>query len=189
MEADWSVEIGRGLPCITIPWDGFIDLGHSPAAVQAIEEAIGNPALRKALMALNSTTAAVLTTKCDIWTLTGSEIDPDEFGASAGDAVTGFASYIDILQRDRDKLESFEFHERWVRSLTHQLRAYALSNSRVEFVVRPANIDSSAGFGITLYAAGCGADESTAYASWEAVLCEAVTATMNSGSFPSRTGE
>jgi hypothetical protein len=158
---------------------GFIDLRQNPSAVQVLEEAAGHPAQREALVTLNSRASAVFTSKCDLWTLSNSEIDRDEFGARFEDARAGFASYIDVLQRDHDQLRSFEFHERWVRSLTEYLRSVDLCNGRVEFIIRPASIDSTPGYGVTLYAAGCGAGASAAYTSWKAVLRAAVAATMN----------
>jgi len=178
MEADWAVEVGSDLPSIDIPWEGFVDLRRIPSALLDIEEAVNHSALRQALITLNSSASPVLTSKCDFWTLASSEIDPDEFGAQAEDALTGYASYIDMLQCDRERLSSFEFHERWVRNLTHSLRTIALSNGRIELIIRPANIDSSTGYGVTIYATGCGADTTRSYSSWEAVLRAAVTATM-----------
>jgi hypothetical protein len=179
MEADWAVEIGADLPSIDIPWEGFIDLRDEPAAVQSVKEAIDHFALREALVRLNSKESPVFTAKCDVWTVTSSEIDPHEFDALAEDAQEGFASYIDVLQFNRDKVGLFAFHEEWVRGLTAQLRPLALPNGRVEFVIRAANVDSFPGYGVTVYAAGCGADASAAYASWQAVLGAAVAATMS----------
>ena len=184
MEADWYAEVGRDLPSIDIPWEGFVDLRQETSALQAIREAIDHPALREALATMNCKASPIFTAKCDAWTLSGSEIDPDEFGSLAADARCGFASYIDILLVDRGKLASFEFHERWVRRLTRHLQNLALSNGRVEFVIRPAHIESSSGYGLTLYSAGCGANAPFAYTAWHAVLRAAVTATMNPVMFP-----
>jgi hypothetical protein len=179
MEADWAVEVGPNLPSIDVPWEDFLDLCRAQATVGDIEEAVRHPALRQALIRLNSNASPVFTSKCDVWTLDISEIDPDEFGAQAKDALTGYASYIDMLLHDREKLSSFEFHERWVRNITHRLRRIALSNGRIDFIVRPASSDSSIGYGVTFYSAGCGADVSSAYAAWQAVLQVAIAATMS----------
>src|SRR5271157_3668464 len=115
METDWAAEVGPDLPSVDVPWEGFVDLRLAPAALQAIEEATDHPALRQALIALNSKASIVFTTKCDTWSLSSSEVDHDEFGSLAEDAHYGFASYIDVLQIDRGNLASFELHERWVR--------------------------------------------------------------------------
>jgi hypothetical protein len=189
MEADWAAEVGPDLPSIDVPWDGFVDLRQDPSAVLALAEAAAHPALRESLVALNSDHSPVLTAKCDVWTLAGDEIDPDEFAAQTEQAREGFASYIDMLQRDPARVASFEFHERWVRGLTGRLRKISRPTGRVDLVIRPASTDSSPGYGLTLYAAGCGADAATAYASWGAVLRIAVTATMNLDSAASLTGE
>lgn len=187
MEADWAAEVGPDLPGIDVPWEGFLDLRPAsssvPAVVQAVEEAVDHPALLEALAALNSKASPVFTTKCDVWALTSPEIDHDEFDALAEDAQCGFASYIDVLQVDAGNLASFEFHERWVRGLTRHLRAITLPNGRVEFIIRPASVDSHSGYGLTLYVAGCGADAPAAYTAWQAVLGAAVAATMDLAPF------
>ena len=189
MEADWAAEVGSELPSIVVPWEGFLDLRHNRSAVKDLDEAAAHPALSDALLILNSENSFVFTTKCDVWKLTGSEIAPDEFGARYAEALEGFASYIDILQRDHARFNSFDFHERWARALTTQLRSVGCSNGRVELVIRSASVDAFSGYGVTLYAAGCGADSTAAYASWRAVLRAAVTATINLESPPPVAGE
>jgi hypothetical protein len=189
MEADWGVEVGSDLQSIDIPWEGFVDLRYEPSALARICEAAAHPALRETLLTLNSKQSTVFTTKCDVWKLADPEIDPDEFGAVAGESHEAVASYIDLLQRDPSRFASFKFHENWTRSLTSHVRAINLPNARVDLVVRAASIHSSAGFGVTLYVAGCGPDDRVAYASWEAVLRIAVNATMSTGFTPAFSGE
>ena len=189
MEADWVAEVGPDLPSIDVPWEGFVDLRQDPSAVLALAEAAAHPALRESVLTLNTEHSPVFTAKCDAWTLARYDIDPDEFAAQAEQAHEGFASYIDMLHRDPARLASFEFHERWVRSLTGSLRKICLRNGRVDLVIRPASADSSPSYGLTLYAAGCGADATTAYAACEGVLRAAVTATINLDSSASLTGE
>jgi hypothetical protein len=181
MEADWAAEVGSDLPSIDVPSEGFLDLRDEPSALAKIYEAASHPALREALFTLNSQQSTVFTAKCDAWKLTGPEIDPDEFGAHAEESREAVASYIDLLQRDPSRFASFEFQENWARSLTSHLRVTNQLNARVDLVIRPASINSSIGYGLTLYVAGCGADERAAYASWEAVLRTAVNATMSTG--------
>jgi hypothetical protein len=188
MEADWSVEIGPGLPSIEASWDGFVDLRASPHTINCVAEAAQHPALRDALQTLNAEDSPLITTKCDTWPLAGEEIDPYEFGATDEEAVVGFASYIDILDRNAYSA-SLSFHEQHLRQLTSHLRELDLGNCRVEFVVRAAVSESESGFGITLYAAGCGADNAIAYASWQAVLPAAVAATIAAATHPLHTGE
>ena len=189
MEADWAAEIGPDLPSIDIPWEGFVDLRHAPSAIWTVKEAINHPTLRDALLTLNSKASPVFTAKCDVWTLSRSEIDRDEFASHAENAQDGFASYIDILQLSPAKFASFELQERWAHDLARHLQSLTLFKGRVEFVIRTASIDSRSGYGLTLYAAGCGADASSAYAAWQAVLRAAVIATMVSVVFLPPTGE
>lgn len=178
MEADWSVEIGPGLSRVDASWDGFVDPRKAPEAINFVAEARQHPALREALLALNGVTSSVFTAKCDAWALTDEEIDPDEFGAAHDAACAGFASYIDIVERDPARFASFEFHERRVRELTSKLRGFEMQQGRVDFVVRSAVLREQNGFGLTLYAAGCGATEADAYIAWQSVLASAVAATI-----------
>lgn len=179
MEADWDVEIGLDAPSIDVPCEGFVELRNGPAtSVLAIPEAANHPALRNALVQLNSTDSPVFTSKCDIWSLEHEEIDSDEFGARPEDARCGFASYIDVLLLDPDKFGAFEFHELLVRRIAQELQAGVLANCRVDLVVRSARVRSDSGCGLTIYVAGCGAEEAMAYAAWEAVLKAAVNATI-----------
>lgn len=189
MEADWAAEIGRDLPSIDVPWEAFVDLRDDPSGTQSLKEATDHPRLREALVTLNSKASPVFTSKCDVWPLSSSEIDHDEFGALVEDAHDGFASYIDMLQHDPGKFSSFESHELWASGLTRDLQNLSLPNGRVEFVIRPANVNSCAGYGLTLYAAGCGTDATSAYAAWQAVLRAGVIATMDSAVLPPPTGE
>ena len=185
MEADWDVEIGADAPSIAVPWEGFVDLRIDPvAAAHLISEAANYPALRHALVTLNSAESRVFTSKCDVWRLKSEEIDPDEFGARRENASFGFASYIDTLLVDPQNFRSFEIHEILVRDITRELWTGALANGRVDLVIRPAIADSSSGCGITIYAAGCGPDEPAAHASWEAMLQAAVNATMKMTQLP-----
>jgi hypothetical protein len=40
MEADWSVEIGAGLPVIDADWPGFVDLRRDIRSIDSIPEAL-----------------------------------------------------------------------------------------------------------------------------------------------------
>lgn len=178
MEADWSVEIGPGLPRIDGFWEGFVDLRADPRAVYCVGEAAQHPAIRETLLALNGYESPVFTTKCDTWALAEREIDPHEFGANTDTARAGFASYTDILERNSVRFASFEFHEEWARDLAFHLRAIDLPQGRVDVVLRGAAVKEQQGYGLTLYSAGCGASEADAYTSWQAVLAATVAATI-----------
>ncbi len=63
MEADWSVALAADDPVITVPWASsaadsckcqFVDLRLGDYLIDEIEEARARPALRSALLVLNS---------------------------------------------------------------------------------------------------------------------------------------
>jgi hypothetical protein len=183
MEADWSVELGPELPEIHVPWEGFVDLRlpdlrQSSAELGAVAEAVRSPAIARALTILNGEASPVFTAKSDIWEMAGAEIDPFEFAASQQDARCGIASYIDLVERSPTNVASFGFHEKRAKRLVDQLRELAVPNGRVDLVIRGARIEGMEGYGITLYAAGCGGDSDRASTNWEAVLAAAVLATI-----------
>lgn len=177
MEADWSVEIGPELASIDASWPGFIDLQASTKAIGEIKEAAQYPALSNALFLFNAVSSPVFTVKCDAWALAADEIDPDEFDALRDEASVGFASYIDIVERDPMKFVSFRHHEQRARKVVAQLRALHLGAARIDLVLRNGFVNGESGFGITLYAAGCGSNPESARKAWEAVLAAAVAAT------------
>jgi hypothetical protein len=186
MEADWDIEIGPELPSIDVPWEGFVDLrNHANLAAKEIPEVAAHPALFNALISLNSRESPVLTSKCDIWWIKQEEIDAWEFSARPENARRGFASYVDVLLLKPEQFRSFQFHELWVRRTTEDLQTRVLAHCRVDLVVRPATFHATSGCGLTVYASGCGKEEHTAYAAWEAVLEAAVNATMKMVDLPS----
>ncbi|HUY80510.1 MAG TPA: hypothetical protein VMU92_02170 [Acidobacteriaceae bacterium] len=183
MEADWFIDIGLELPWIDGSWSGFLDLRATPYAINTLPEPAQHPALRDALLALNAPASNLYTSKCDAWSVPGHEIDPDEFSARRQHAATGFASYIDILDRDPARFSSFALTEHRVRELTEHLHHFTINCARVDTVVRRAAAQASDstevdGYGITLYAAACGADPTAAYIAWQTALAAAVAATI-----------
>jgi hypothetical protein len=179
MEADWSVEVGPQLDVIDADWAGLVDLRVRPNAVEQISEAARYRPLADALIALNAAESPLFTAKCDVWGLAEDEIDGDEFGATKGAAQTGMACYIDVLTGEPGLYASFPRHEAWAEAVVGRLREVPIPQGRVDLVVRRARAGGTDGFGITLYAAGCGPDSAAAMRAWEAVLQAAVTATIN----------
>lgn len=178
MEADWSAEIGPDLAILEADWPGFVELRDHPEAMLQIPEAAPFPAMREALTLLNAPNSPLMTAKCDVWTLNPDELDPSEFDFPPAEAPTGMACYIDILTLDPEVSESFAQHEHWVRNAVQHLRTLPITHGRVDLVIRAARRDGQSGFGITLYAVGCGTDTASALAAWEAVVRAAVTVTI-----------
>lgn len=178
MEADWAAEIGPDLEWIDARGPGFVDLRKSPDQIGSIAEAQPGSALREALIALNERGSTLFTCKCDAWVLPVEAIDPLEFECPASEVRAGMASYIDVIARDQGLRASFEQHEAWVRRATARLRRLPVPRGRTDLVIRAAKAKRGNGFGITLYAAGCGADTQAARVAWEAVLRTSVTVTM-----------
>lgn len=178
MEADWAVEIGGDAARIEVDWPGFVDLRQGTDSIDRIAEAREFPALRAALRALNEAGSPVFTSKCDVWAMAGTEIDPLEFDSTADEAQVGLASYIDLVAREAALFGSFPDHEGWVRRAAVAVRGQPVRRGRADLVVRAAVASGADGFGVTLYAAGCGADASAAQAAWGEIAGAAVVATM-----------
>ena len=180
MEADWSAEIGAGLPEIVLPWAGLIDLGGLGAAEirSQVPEAADTPGLALALAQLNAAASPVRTSKCDVWTLGADEIDVYEFDTTVEEAQHGRAAYMDIVPQDLAVFASFTLTEEWARAFARALAVVPVSSARAEVVVRGARIEDTSGFALTLYAFGCGRDKEAAERAWSAALDAAATATM-----------
>jgi hypothetical protein len=130
-----------------------------------VAEAMHEPALRSALLELNSARSPLWTAKCDAW-LT----DSTESGGQAADLLemdcapgsspeegrflAGF--YIDILLRDGRANASFSMQERWLRAIVRRLKDEGPQCARTEFVLRHAETWGVPGFGVTWFVEACG---------------------------------
>jgi hypothetical protein len=178
MLAEWSVECAPEDPVLVVPWkypDGscaFIDLRANPYDFDHIPEAEQYPPLMQALRALNATRSPVFTVKCDVWPLDADgvaallhNLDTDHV-----DASTGFASYIDMVARDRRLFTSFHQQEQLLRRFTRLAAALEQhSIAAVECVIRPAVVDFGApqqGYAISLYVKAAGIDPPSAMQEW-----------------------
>jgi hypothetical protein len=177
LEADWAAEVGAGLPGIEAEWSGFVDLRAGPERIGEIAESLEEPALREALLMLNGAGSPVYTVKCDVWELERSEIDPWEFDCGS-EGGAGWASWVDVVARSSEVFGSFDAHEGWVRRATDRLRKVTTRCGRVDLVIRRARVRDREGFGITVYAAGCGLDTQAARGTWEGILRAGALATM-----------
>jgi hypothetical protein len=189
MEADWSVALSAVDPFITVPWTAgaasgcrFIDLRIDERLVDEIEEARTRPALRSALLLLNHSESPLWTARCDAWTTSveqGDEpLDPYEMDAEPGHTNCGAGSYVDVLLRTAAWV-SFDWQERWLREITKRLRTIASRGTRVELVLRPAEVDGASGFGVTWFAEGAGATPEEAANNWAKALTLSLAVLMD----------
>jgi hypothetical protein len=192
MEADWSVALAADDPVITVPWASsaddtrkcqFVDLRLGEHLIDEIEEARTRPALRSALLLLNSGNSQLWTAKCDAWSSSAAEgaepFDGYEMDAESGETGFGAGSYVDLLPRDFVLLSSFELQERWIRAATQALRVIPANAARVELVLRHAQVEGTRGFGVTWFVEGCGATALRATEAWARALNLALPVIMD----------
>jgi hypothetical protein len=192
MEADWSVALAADDPVIAVPWASsagdtrkchFVDLRLGEHLIDEIEEARSRPALRSALLLLNSAESQLLTVKCDAWSSSAAEgaepFDGYEMEAEPGETSFGAGCYVDLLPRDFALLSSFEGQERWIRVAVKALRAIPANAARVELVLRHAQIEGTQGFGVTWFVEGCGGTAPRAADAWTRALNLALPVIMD----------
>jgi len=192
MVSDWSVECSAEDPVLVVPWSTnsdpaaphFVDLRENPYDLDQISEAEQTPPLMQALRALNVPRSPVFTAKCDAWVL-----DPEELGELAVELeldvhdlggehaeqpeMTGFASYIDLVWRDRTIFASFHQSEQLLHRLTRLAAPLEHPNAMLDCVMRPALVDFTGpreGYSITLYIKALGANAEAAKEAWSAAL-------------------
>jgi hypothetical protein len=187
MEADWSVELTADDPVIVVPWAAasddprkceFVDLRLGEHLIDEIEEAKPVPELRAALLLLNSARSPLWTVKCDTWE-SDTPMDPYEMDAAPEDATLSTGSYIDLLARDSGLQASFDRQERWVRAVARTLRAVPVRAARVDLVVRRAQVDQVAGYGVSWFVEGCGPTAPRARQAWSEALGLALPVIMD----------
>ncbi len=182
MEADWNLALGSGDPVIVVPWSGpdddpgcrFVHLRAAPDRVDEVAEALAHPPLRSALLRLNGPHSHLWTAKCDAWT-TGPDtgdapFDPYEMDAEPGTTAFGAGCYIDLLPRKAPFFTCLEDQRRWMQAVVAKLRATPAGATRVELVMRPADVDDTAGYGFTCFVEGCGATAQAASQRWAEAL-------------------
>ncbi len=189
MVSDWSVECSAEDPVLVVPWSStgdqelhFVDLRENPYDLDQISEAEQYPPLMQALRALNAPRSPVFTAKCDAWVLDSEELgelamelDVPDLGAEQSDQpeMTGFASYIDLIWRDRTIFASFHQSEQLLHRLTRLAAPLEHPNAMLDCVLRPALVDFTGareGYSITLYIKALGPDPEVAKEAWSAAL-------------------
>jgi hypothetical protein len=197
MLAEWSAECSAEDPVLVVPWkdpDGktaFVDLRANPYDFDAIPEAEHHPPLMQALRALNAARSPVFTAKCDAWALEGDELkhlqlnlDVDMSDPHASLSF-GFASYIDLVSRERLLFTSFPQHEQMLRRLARLAAPLDHPAAALDCVLRPALIDLEGpqqGYAFSLYVKTLGADQQSAWQEWAAAL-DAVVALVRGKDF------
>jgi hypothetical protein len=191
MLSEWSAECSADDPVLVVPWSDpsdpsrrFIDLRENPYDLDHLPEAEHYPPLMHALRALNASRSPVFTAKSDAWPL-----DPDELDAlrihlsiQVEEAPAGFASYIDLLSRERSLFASFHLQEQLLRRLTRYAESLDHPFAMLDCIIRPAMIDLNGpqeGFAISLYIKALGHDAEAAEQNWASAL-DSVVALMRS---------
>jgi hypothetical protein len=191
MLSEWSAECSADDPVLVVPWSDpsdpsrrFIDLRENPYDLDHLPEAEHYPPLMHALRALNASRSPVFTAKSDAWPL-----DPDELDAlrihlsiQVEEAPAGFASYIDLLSRERSLFASFHLQEQLLRRLSRHAESLHHPFAMLDCIIRPAMIDLSGpqeGFAISLYIKALGHDAEAAEQNWASAL-DSVVALMRS---------
>ncbi len=193
MLSEWSAECSADDPVLVVPWSDpsdstgnrrFIDLRENPYDLDHLPEAEHHPPLMHALRALNAARSPVFTAKCDAWQLDADELDTLRLDLNilVNDSPAGFASYIDILWRERSLFASFHLLEQMLHRLTLQAAPLEQPCAMLDCVIRPAMLDLTGpqeGFAISLYVKALGHDVQGAEENWASAL-DAVVALLRS---------
>ncbi len=200
---DWSAECAADDPVLVVPWSTpanpslpsgssissappgpashFIDLREDSYAAEEIPEAELHPPLLHALRALNAPRSPLFTAKCDAWIIDAADDLSSlrlELDLTPEDTRTGFASYIDLLWRDRTIFASFHQYEHLAHRLARRAASLDHPFALLDCVIRPALLDLAGpqeGFALTFYVKALGPDAQTALDNWGAALESAVS--------------
>lgn len=198
MLSEWTAECSLDAPTLVVPWttEGsenptdsaagghFVDLRTNPYDIAEVSEAEHNPALARALRSLNATRSPFLTAKCDTWTLSSAEHSENldglrmELMLPDEDAVCGFASYIDLLWRERSVFASAHQQQDRLDRIVRRAQRLPHPETALECVLRPAFLDLNGpleGFAVTFYLTALGPDPEIARRRWELAMDDIVT--------------
>lgn len=189
MLAEWTAECAEDAPTVVVPWSDpasgahFVDLRSEPYDIAEIEEAERFPALGRALRSLNATRSPLITAKCDAWRMSGAAQQEAldglalELGHDAESAREGFASYIDILWRERALFASAHQQQERLDRLVRRAQRLEHPEARMEFTLRPALYEGQGvleGYAVSVYVFALGAESTSALRSWELALDDVV---------------
>lgn len=198
MLSEWTAECSLDAPTLVVPWTSdsseastedvpgsrFIDLRANPYDIAEIPEAEHNATLARALRSLNATRSPFLTAKCDTWLLSATEQAESlealrlELMLSDEDAVSGFASYIDLLWRERSVFASAHQQQDRLDRIVRRAQRLPHPEAALECVLRPAFLDLNGpleGFAVTFYLTALGPDPEIARRRWELAMDDLVT--------------
>lgn len=202
MLAEWTAECSADAPMLVVPWHDadtgarFVNLRSEPYALAEIPETEQQPALGRALRALNAQRSAFLTAKCDAWPLSGSdspgELEPLrlELGLPEEDVAFAFTSYIDLIWRERAVFASAHQQQDRLDRLSRRAVKLPHPESAMQCVLRPAMVDLGMpleGFATTIYVTAIAADADTAHKRWAAALEDVVDLLRSREFEPNRT--
>src|SRR5215472_1409517 len=197
MLAESSAECGPDDPVLVVPWSDpenaasrFIDLRDNPYDLDHLPEAAAHPPLLHALRSLNAQRSPVFTAKCDAWPVALNDNADNSYAESelaylhlnlhqtAEETPAAFASYIDLLSRDRTTFASRHRHEQLLDRITHRAASLNHPYAMLELVLRPALLDITVpqeGYSISLYIKALGHDPQAAQDHWAAALTDITT--------------
>lgn len=189
MLSEWTAECSHDAPTLIVPWSQnpsdsqtnsrFFDLRANPYDIAELPEVEHNPTLARALRSLNATRSPFLTAKCDTWTLPGTEHADAlealrlELMLSDEDTLFGYASYIDLLWRERSVFASAHQQQDRLDRIMRRAQRLQHPEAALEGILRPALLDLSGpleGFAFTLYVTALGPEPEIARRRWELAM-------------------
>jgi hypothetical protein len=189
MLSEWNAECGHDAPTLIVPWSDeatgarFIDLRAEPYDLADIPEAEHNATLFRALRSLNATRSPFLTAKCDVWTMAAPaqaerlEALRLELMLAEEENLFGYASYIDLLWRERSVFASAHQQQDRLDRIVRRAQRLQHPEAALECVLRPALLDLSGpleGFSVTLYLTALGTEPEMARRRWELAMDDLV---------------
>lgn len=189
MLSEWTAECAHDAPTLIVPWSDdasgarFIDLRAEPYDIAEIPEAEHNATLSRALRSLNATRSPFLTAKCDAWTLSGTdhaevlEALRLELMLAEEETLFGFASYIDLLWRERSVFASAHQQQDRLDRIVRRAQRLQHPEAALECVLRPAFLDLTGpleGFSVSLYVTALGPEPEIARRRWELAMDDLV---------------